>query len=261
MVTPNEKLTAALVQFKKAEDHGVVQSASLTRLSRERLLKAGFLQEIVSAWYFISNPLLPLGSTAWFASYWDFVRQYLKKRFGTDYCLNPESSLLAYAGSTIIPDQLVVMSSKGNNSTLNLANGVSIFIYQDSVNFPRKKVTIQGLSAMEIANALTRASEGFYRNRPIDAAIVLRMVNDPAEVLRPLLDQGKSPVAGRIAGAFPHVGKAEFADRIMSTMKAARNPPEIHRVFSLIPRFEHWYRVFTVECPLKIMLPYRFISR
>ncbi len=221
MATPSQKLAAALAELRKVEVEGIVQSNSLSRINRERLLQAGFLRQIVKGWYFNSNPLVPGGSTAWLASYWAFVRQYLERRFGDEYCLNPESSLLAHGGSATIPTQLGVMSPKGENKTLNLHNGTSIFIYQDSTNFPTTRPRVQGLNVMELSEALARVGEGFFRNRPNDAAIVLRMISDPAHVLRPLLDQGKTVVAGRLAGAFRHLGQGEFADRILKAMRKA----------------------------------------
>jgi len=45
----------------------------MTRTHRERLLKNGFIKEIMKGWYISSRPDEPAGeSTAWYASFWRF---------------------------------------------------------------------------------------------------------------------------------------------------------------------------------------------
>ncbi len=68
--------------------------------------------------------------------------------------------------------------------------------------------------------ALTKASEAFYARYPIEAQVVLSGVRDASDVLRCLLDGGHSAIASRLAGAFRHIGRADMADEIGSTMKA-----------------------------------------
>jgi hypothetical protein len=50
---------------------------------------------------------------------------------------------------------------------------------------------------------------------------VLASVRDASELLRRLLDGGHTIVAGRLAGALRHIGRADAADEIVTTMKAA----------------------------------------
>ena len=67
-----------------------IRSGSLSRIHRERLVKNGFLQEVMKGWYIPTKPDEPLGeSTAWYTSYWKFCAAYLKHRFGEDWCLSP----------------------------------------------------------------------------------------------------------------------------------------------------------------------------
>lgn len=58
MVSPHEKLSESLVQLKAMQDRGViaVRSDDLTRTHRERLVKNGFLQEVLRGWYIPVNP-------------------------------------------------------------------------------------------------------------------------------------------------------------------------------------------------------------
>ena len=47
------------------------------------------------------------------------------------------------------------------------------------------------------------------------------MISDASELLRKLLEGGKSVVAGRMAGAFRNLGNSKIADEIVKTMKSA----------------------------------------
>lgn len=78
-----------------------------------------------------------------------------------------------------------------------------------------------GLLLFSPAAALVRASETLFKTNPIEIRVVLSSIPDAAEVLRPLLDGGRSVVAGRLAAAFRHSGRSEVADEIVAAMKAA----------------------------------------
>src|SRR5262249_7764896 len=51
--------------------------------------------------------------------------------------------------------------------------------------------------------------------------VVLAGIKDASEILRPLLEGGRTVVAGRLAGAFARIGRTDVADDIVKTMKAA----------------------------------------
>ncbi len=75
MAKPSEKLANSLEALKALQGTGAqaIRSADLTRVHRERLLKHGFLQEIMKGWYIPARPDDTAGeSTAWYASYWGF---------------------------------------------------------------------------------------------------------------------------------------------------------------------------------------------
>ena len=106
MATPQEKLAESLEALRKLQDNGVVaiRASDLSRSHRERLLKGGFLREVMKGWYISARPDETAGeSTAWYASYWGFCAAYLRERFGDDWCLSPEQSLSLHAGSTPCP--------------------------------------------------------------------------------------------------------------------------------------------------------------
>lgn len=47
-------------------------------------------------------------TTPWYASFWEFCSLYCNERFGKDWCLSPEQSLLLHAEAPTIPPQVVV---------------------------------------------------------------------------------------------------------------------------------------------------------
>jgi hypothetical protein len=70
MVSPHLKLAESLEALRALQDRGVVavRSGDLTRTHRERLVKNGFLQEVMKGWYIPARPDEPTGeSTAWYA--------------------------------------------------------------------------------------------------------------------------------------------------------------------------------------------------
>ena len=80
-----------------------------------------------------------------------------------------------------------------------------------------------GLRLYSPAAALVKVPEAFFTRHPIDLQVALASIADASEVLRLLLDGGRSVVAGRLAGAFRRVGRADIADEIVLAMKAAEH--------------------------------------
>jgi hypothetical protein len=118
MATPQERLAESLDALKELQDRNIVaiRAADLSRVHRERLLKNGFLQEVMKGWYIPARPDdVPGESTAWYASFWAFYAAYLRERFGSEWCLSPEQSLALHTGNQAVPPQLVVRSPKGGN--------------------------------------------------------------------------------------------------------------------------------------------------
>ena len=93
----------------------MISTAQLSRVHRERLCKNGFLEEVLKDWYIPAWPNEVQGdSTPWYASFWSFCSSYLNSRFGDDWCLSPEQSLLIHAENWIVPRQLFARSSNGS---------------------------------------------------------------------------------------------------------------------------------------------------
>jgi fido (protein-threonine AMPylation protein) len=225
MAAPHEKLATSLSMLHSLQATGrrVFRSEELTRVHRERLLRHGFLKDVVKGWLISSSPgTQPGDSTPWFASVWEFCARYCNERFGDDWHLSPEQSLLLHAENTVIPAQVIVYTTKGANNTVELPFGTSLYDLKQGQMPPATDVVVRdGLRLYAPAPALVRVPEAFFSRSPIEAQVILASLRDASDVLRRLLEGGNSVVAGRLAGALRRVGRADLADEIVSTMKAA----------------------------------------
>ncbi len=225
MATPNEKLADSLAALQALQKSGrrVFQSDELKRLDRERLLRNGFVREVMKGWLVSSSRRARDGdSTPWYASFWEFCAGYCNHRFGEAWHLSPEQSLLLLAENTVIPAQLIVYSPKGTNNTVKLLFGTSIYdLKQLQIPPPADLIVRDGLRLFSAAASLAKVPERFFTRNPIEAQVALTSIGDASEMLRRLLDGGHSVVAGRLAGAFRRVGRGDAAAEIVATMKAA----------------------------------------
>lgn len=225
MATPSEKLAASLELLKKLQDQGVhaVRSANLSRVHRERLVKEGFLLEVMKGWYVPSRPDTPDGdSTVWYASFWDFCSAYLTERFGSDWCICYEQSIALHVGNETVPQQLVVHSPRGGNNITGLPHGTSLLDLRLAI--PKEKDSVigsHGLRLHSLPSALIGCATSLYNSSPTDMRAAFLAIRDASDLLGPLLDQGRSVVAGRLAGAMRNVGQDRIADDIVASMSAA----------------------------------------
>ncbi|WP_293976693.1 Fic family protein [Sphingomonas sp.] len=190
---------------------------------RERLQDAGFLREVMRGWYIASRPDEPNGeSTAWYASFWGFCAEYLTERFGEDWVIGPEQSLILHAGNRTVPTQLLVRAKGGRNNPTGLIHGTSIFDTNVALPPSADRVTLEeGVHAYRCEPALILVSAQFYLAHPTDARAVLASQTNTSELLARLLDGNHSVVAGRLAGAFRNIGHDRVADDILGAMKSA----------------------------------------
>src|ERR1700689_4145516 len=114
MARPPEKLAQSpeiLRNLQTAEGAGAIRARDLSRTHRERLMRNGFLQEVLKGWLISSGPGARDGdSTPWYASFWEFCARYSDARFGEEWHLAPEQSILLHAENTVIPAQVVIYS-------------------------------------------------------------------------------------------------------------------------------------------------------
>ena len=224
MATPSEKLAESLEALKSLQDQEIVavRSRDLSRTHRERLIKNGFLQEVIKGWYIRSRPdEAPGESTSWYASFWDFCASYLGSRFGAEWCLSAEQSLALHTENRTVPKQLLVRTRKAKNNVTNLPFDTSILDIRADIPDKTDAVIDQGLRLFSLPAALIACAPCSYRQNTTDLRAALAMVSDPSDLLERLLQGGHSTIAGRLAAAFRNIGRVDIADAIVTTMKAA----------------------------------------
>ncbi len=224
MATPAANLASSLEVLKQLQDRGLVaiRTGDMTRTHRERLLKNGFIREVMKGWYIPTRPDEVAGeSTAWYASFWAFCAGYLIERFGNDWCVGPEQSLALHTGDWTVPRQVLIRSPRGGNKPVPLPYETSIFDVRLELP-PAADIEIRdGLRMFNLPAALIAASPTHFAAHPIVMRSALAAITDASDVLSRLLEGGHSTVAGRLAGAFRNIGRGTIADNIIATMRTA----------------------------------------
>jgi hypothetical protein len=225
VATPHERLAESLAELEKLQTDGkrVLRSDELSRIHRERLVHAGFLQKVVRGWLIASSPETnPGDSTPWFASFWEFCARYCEARFAEKWHLSAEQSLLLQTENTVIPPQVIIYSPKGSNNSTNLLFGTSLFDLKEArPPAPEDLIVRDGLRLLAPEAALIKVPEAFYAAKPIEARVALDSVREPSGLLRRLLAGGYSVVASRLIGAFRRIGRIDVAEEIRATMAGA----------------------------------------
>lgn len=224
MATPGEKLAESLEKLKKIQDKELVaiKASDLTRVHRERLVKNAFIREVVKGWYIAAPHDGQKGdSTSWFSSFWGFCARYLEDRYGDDYCISAEQSLMLHAGNNSVPTQLIIRSSKGNNLPTSLLFGTSLFVMKSTLPNVAEIEMLNGVRTVNLASSIVHSTPSVFTKQPIEARTALMMIKDASELLSILLGGGHSTIAGRLVGAYRNLGQDKIADTILKTMKSA----------------------------------------
>ena len=224
MANIQEKLADSLIELKKLQNKdglAVVKSSDLSRTHLERLIKNGFLQEVMKGWYISSRPdSSPGDTTNWYTSFWYFISFYANSRFNKDWCLSPDQSLSFYSGNYAAPTQVIIRITKDQNSVVRLFHNTSILYFQSNLASPIYSENQFGLNLYSLQEALIECSPNFFITDSIAARTCLSLVPDVSDLLRILLDKGQTTKAGRLAGAFRNIGNSGAADQILNTMKS-----------------------------------------
>lgn len=224
MATPGVKLAESLKKLNELQTKGIVgiKSDDLSRVHKERLIKNGFIREVVKGWYISAPHDEQQGdSTSWYVSFWGFCARYLEDRYGDDYCLSAENSLLLHAGNNTVPSQLIIRSTRGNNRPTDLLFGTSIFVMKSPLPDKAEIDIRNGLRIVNLTYSIVHSSPKAFTKHPTDARTALLMIKDASELLGILLDGGHSKIAGRLVGAYRNLGQIKMADDILQTMKSA----------------------------------------
>lgn len=225
MASPAEKLAQSLEtlhSLQQTQKAVAIRGTDLTRTHRERLLKNGFLKEVLKGWYIATRPdEQPGDTTGWYASFWQFCAAYLQERFEQQWILSAEQSLALHSGNWVVPGQLLVKSPKANNNQTNLLFGTSLFDIKGTVPGDDEVEIKDGIRVYSLAAALIFCSPVYFTRSEMDARNALSLVRDASDLLTILLRGGHSVIAGRLAGAFRNMGNHKIADELIQTMQLA----------------------------------------
>lgn len=222
MPSPQQNLATSLALLKELQDTGrvAIRSKDLTRTHRERLLKNGFLREVMKGWYISARPTHQDGDTTpWFSSFWSFCAAYFNERFQDAWCLSPEHSISLHVGNQTVPRQLQVRSPKASNKPTQLLHGTSVF--DARLKLPEETVVDNNLRLFDLPRALIEAVPRYFTENATDARAALATFQDASGILSLLLDGGHSSIAGRLCGAFRNIERSRIADDIANAMKSA----------------------------------------
>jgi hypothetical protein len=206
MPTSTEKLVQSLEVLKGFQDKdgvAIIKTNAISRIHRDRLLKNGFIQEVMKGWYISANPGQRKGdSTSWYAAFWKFCEIYLNDRFNKDWCVSPEQSISIHSGNWTIPKQLLIRSPKAGNNETSLLYDTSLV--DAALTMPADKDIIEknGIHLFSLPSALIACTQSYFSKNPTDVRSALATIRDASDILTLLLDGGKSKVAGWLAGAF-----------------------------------------------------------
>ncbi|MCY4561662.1 MAG: Fic family protein [Flavobacteriaceae bacterium] len=224
MATPGEKLAESLERLKVIQDKGLVaiKASDLSRVHRERLVKNGLIREVIKGWYIAApHDDIQGDSTSWYSSFWGFCARYLGDRYSDDYCVSAEQSLMLHAENSSVPTQLIIRSTKGNNSPTMLLFGTSLFVMKSPLPNIAEIEEKNGIRIVNLPSSIIYSTPSIFSRHPIESRTALIMIKDASELLSILLDGGHSTIAGRLVGAYRNIGQDNIADNILKTMKAA----------------------------------------
>ena len=60
----------------------------------KRLVGGGYLRKIIDGWYYVPFDRTEEDETEWYMFYWSFVVAYLDRKYGEDWCLGADDSLV-----------------------------------------------------------------------------------------------------------------------------------------------------------------------
>lgn len=220
-LTEQQKLTKALTELHEVlgSERGVVRGKQIKNSSRLLLLEQGYLREILKGWYFVSDPLAEPGDTTpFYANYWEYLGGYLAERFGTEYCLTAEHSLLRHAQHNVVPKQVNVMLAVSQSQVQELAFGHSVVLYPGGKSFPASvdQESLMGIRCMSAPYCLVMLNPRYFKEYAREVQIVMGKVIDPSAIAA-MVDINAAGVA-RLVSAYRRIGRTAFADDIVKQL-------------------------------------------
>jgi len=220
-LTEQQKLARALTELHEVlgSERGVVRGKQIKNPTRLLLLERGYLREILKGWYFVSDPLAEPGDTTpFYANFWEYLGTYLAERFGADYCLTAEHSLLRHAQHNVVPRQVNVMLAVNRSQVQELAFGHSVALYPGGKSFPvpADQESLMGIRCMSAPYCLVMLNPRYFKEYAREVQIVMGKVDDPS-MIAALVDINAAGVS-RLVSAYRRIGHTAFADDIVKQL-------------------------------------------
>ena len=234
-INERDKLVTALKALKILSEVSdeIIQGAQLKNADRVQLIEKGFIRKILKGWYFVADPLArPDDITPFLCKYWQFISVYLITRFGTDYCLSAESSLLLHSQSNVIPYHLAVSHQERQNHKQSLVHGYSITMSPSVISFPPEEQiqVINGLRCMRAEYALVKCTPTTFAKHHDDVMIVLANLKDPGAIAQ--LAENATGVA-RVCAAMQQIGRTDISNEIQRSLNQIRIKfPDVDKPFA-----------------------------
>lgn len=189
---------------------------------RKILLDKGLLLEIVRGWYLLSRSQTePNWPEVWRTSFWPFCARYLDYRFGQDWCLSANTSLLLHAENWNAPSALTVIAKGAKNRTVRLPFGTSLFCEQPTLPEPDDIIILRGIRMFTLTAALMKAAPGFYADHVHDAQMALEALTRQDIDIKRLTRGDNLAGVGRLIGALRSVGAEAAANEIRANLTKA----------------------------------------
>ena len=233
MDSDHDKMNAAYVALKEYRAKGrspvaVIHGDDALGAEHTRtLLKHHYIYEITDGWYFEGSGVNPTG---WYKAYWHFIAQFLDDKFGKDWCLTSDESLLFLAAEGVIPKHLIIRVAFFDPLELCLPfrqKLTAVWGSNEGLSFEREPR--YGLRIFPLDQALLSASPGFFRQHPVEARTCLAMVENTGALVKTALEEGMVHGACRVAGGLRSIGNPWYADSIIAALRSAgRRAEEIN---------------------------------
>ena len=111
----------------------------------------------------------------------DLFARYLEDRYGDDYCVSAEQSLMLHAGNTSVPTQLIIRSSKGKNLPTSLLFGTSLFVMKSTLPNVAEIGVLNGIRVVNLASSIIYSTPSVFAKQSIESRTALMMIKDASE--------------------------------------------------------------------------------
>ncbi len=216
-----------------ASNQFILRSNQIERSDRECLEERGLLTKIVKGWHIVFPSANESEKIAiWKSSFWIFCREYLNDRFGEDWCLSADNSLLLHVGNWKIPDHAVVVARGATNRFVRLLYDSTLYSSNHTLPEPDDIEICRGLRIYRLEPALVNATPEFYLNNSDDARRLLLQIVDRGLNVERIVSGDNLSGIGRLIGALEATGDEHSAQALRAGMRRAGRTLRICNPFS-----------------------------